>query len=54
MTSDAGSEPRNGDTAPPRLLTNAAWNLCAFLIAIAANFLTIPLVIKAIGISRLL
>jgi len=39
------------DNAFGRLVSNTRWNLVAFVVALLANFLSIPLVIAAIGLS---
>jgi O-antigen/teichoic acid export membrane protein len=39
------------DKAFRRLVSNTRWNLVAFVVALLANFLSIPLVISAIGLS---
>lgn len=47
---DAGKG--GSDAAGSRLLSNSKWNLVAFAASLAANFVTIPFVISAIGMRE--
>lgn len=47
MSSPAGA----GPNPPDNLLSNAQWNLVGFACGIAANFITVPLVVNWIGLS---